>query len=561
MVDPFPPLVQEQVKYGGQDRNPAVQLFGRRFFADQTIAELLVELLLVIASRKRIGTDQMPVDCVLPPMAVLREWPQGQSLKYAPSARLNLKLFAFLGASKLDTRHVTHRQHYRQLLSALSAPDRLAVSGTADRIEVLRTLENLFLGFQGVGGSRTWCAQTFVPFCREVLAAETLWNETQASRDGVDSWTEVASRFLHFFSLGRHRFLARGGELLYLQICNALRQPLQNIDAWCSEMGVPLGPEERDPEVLHGALEEAITSLLSACPETVRKLATFIDSGVEKETAVRTDYDGGTPRFTACGWCPTESWQEGLLFAVELLRLCRAAIDPIERLDLMETACAMQLLRSLCAQSARNTDWALQRPQNAGALGFAWVLSDPEGRNTVLKQISRRSVNAVQRMIHDALRHPDILDVLAEQKRQDEANGRAWDEGRVYREADGRYGHKLFLTVAKRIGLIVPKRGAGARFVLNDRILRCAVLSLVPPGRRLTYDTFKRLLFLHFGIAVDDDRIGGACEWAGTRRLSTLGGNTDEWLVSMLDAAGMLIRLSDSCSLVTNPFDGGGDAS
>ncbi len=77
----------------------------------------------------------------------------------------------------------------------------------------------------------------------------------------------------------------------------------------------------------------------------------------------------------------------------------------------------------------------------------------------------------------------------------------------------------------------------------------------------MTYDTFKSLLFLHFGIAVDDDRIGGACEWAGTRRLSTLGGNTDEWLVSMLNAAGMLIRLSDSCSLVTNPFDDGGNVS
>ena len=35
-----------------------------------------------------------------------------------------------------------------------------------------------------------------------------------------------------------------------------------------------------------------------------------------------------------------------------------------------------------------------------------------------------------------------------------------------------------------------------------------------------------------------------------------LGGNSDEWLIEMLNRAGVLIRLSDSCSLVQNPFDG-----
>jgi hypothetical protein len=123
-------------------------------------------------------------------------------------------------------------------------------------------------------------------------------------------------------------------------------------------------------------------------------------------------------------------------------------------------------------------------------------------------------------------------------------------------DMDKRYGYKLFVTIAKRIGLIVPKRGAGARFVLNDKILRFLVLSLVRPGERVTYDTFKKLLLAHHGIAVDDAGLAAACEWSGTSRLTTLGGNSDEWLVEMLNAAGVLIRLSDSCSLVRNPFDG-----
>ena len=137
---------------------------------------------------------------MLPPENLLRAWPEGAALEYAAKARLNLKLFAFLGASKLETRHASHRQHYRRLLDSLSSGEKLAVSGESDATEVLRTLENLFLGFQGVGGQRTWCAQTFLPVVKEMLGAETLWNETQARNDGVKDWDDVVSRFLHFFS-------------------------------------------------------------------------------------------------------------------------------------------------------------------------------------------------------------------------------------------------------------------------------------------------------------------------------------------------------------------------
>ncbi len=550
MVRPFPPIEQRMVDVGGEDRNPAVQLLGRRFFADQTVPELLVEFLLVVSSPKQIGETQVvPLDRALPGPQTLRAWPDEKPLEYAPKARLNLKLFAFLGASKLDTRHQTHCRHYRELIKDLQSPAKLAVSGTVDAEEVLRTLENLFLGLQGVGGDRTWCAQSFVPVGRNLVAGESIWRETRARTADLQSWDDARSIFAH----SQRLFLARGGELLYLQICNALRQAPDDVQGWCAWAGLDLSPHEANPEELHAALEDRIQYVLGAqCPKTVDRLAAFIDTGVDAETASRTDQEGGPPRYVACGWCPVESWPEGFLFAVELLRLCQAAIDPMERLELMEVACAMQVLRSLCAQSARYVDWPRARSGSAGPLSFVWAMSDPEGRHTVAKQISRRCVNAVQRMIHQAVRHPGIQAVLAEQEKAEAARGRQWRD--PYREADGRYGHKLFLTVAKRIGLIVPKRGAGARFVLNDRLLRFLVLSVIRPGERVTYEVFKQLLLVHYGIAVDDPKIGDACEWSGTQRLTTLGGNSDAWLVEMLDAAGVLRRLSDSCSLVENPF-------
>jgi len=550
MPSAFPNIDRQMETKGDEDYNPSIRLFGRRFFVDQTVQELLIEFLLIAVSSKRIADKHLADGVLFPAMDLLRSWPSDAPLKYAPKARLNLKLFAFLGASKLDTRHESHRQHYRDLIRDMRSPAKLN-PGSLDKDEILKTLENLFLGFQSVGGQRTWCAQAFLPVNRTVLAAETLWNETAAHRAGVKHWSSVVDRFLHFFSFGRHRFLARGGELLYLQLCNALSQDHTNIQSWADSAGLSLTRRESSPSELLESLERALASVLDACPETVGKLAEFLDTGVDAETAKQTDFQASTSeqRFASCGWCPEESWREGLLFAVELLRLCEAVIDPIERLEMLEIGCAMQVLRSLCAQSVRYARRNVQGTEGIGTLGYVWAVSDPSGDQAVIKQISRRNVNAIQRLIFKAVRHPDLHKGLNTLSPKDLKN--------VINDMDKRYGHKLFLTVAKRIGLIVPKRGAGARFVFNDKLLRFLVLSVLRPGERVTYESFKTLLLVHFGIAVDDEGLAASCEWSGTSRLTTLGGKADEWLTEMLEAAGVLIRLSDSCSLVLNPYDGG----
>ena len=525
MIDPFPPINLD-------DRNPAVQLFGRRFFIDQTVPELLLELLLVATSLKRVGDKRLPSEQMFPDIELLQAWPNRIYLEYAAKARLNLKLFAFLGASKLETRHESHRLQYRRLLRLL---EKNLTTEIADSSDVLRTLENLFLGFLCVGEERTWCTQSFLPVARNLVAGESIWQATDARRNKPDSW----DRALNFFSHNQHVFFARGGEVLYLQLCNALRQQEDTIQTWASSTGLDdlLSPLETNPVRLREALERGFSLIFDKHAKTVGKLAAFIDSGLDTDTSQQTDMKiDGEPYFINCGWCPTESWPEGLLFAIELFRLCKAKIDPIERLELLEIACAMQVLRSLCVQSARHVN-----RQDMGEIwpGFFWVLSDPDGQNDVVKQISRRSVNAVQRMVYNAIRHPDILQILEQQKQKDATSGR--NRRDPYQEADSRYGHKLFLTMAKRIGFIVPKRGVGARFVLNDRILRFLVMSLIPPGKRFTYETFKKLLFAHYGIAIDDEKIVQACEWCGTGKLTTLGGTSDMWLVEMLKASGVLV--------------------
>lgn len=510
-----------------EDQNPAIQLFGRRFYSDQTVPELLQEFLLVSVAKKRIGNYEF--DDVLPELMEIVNWPLNSPLKYAPPSHLNLKLFSFLTASKISTRHETHRKQYQELLKQLS--EKINADADADVADVIKTIENLFLGFLGVGNQRTWCAQSFMPYCRQMIAGETIWKEKAAAHEKkLQKWQDA----LKFFTFSQHIFLARGGELLYLQLCNLLQCSDEQVHQWVKNNGFCFYEDEVAPHNLHQRLVKSIKAILPEKENPIGQLAEFIDIGLEEETTRSTDYiKMGELRFVDCGWCPKESWPESLLFAIELSRLCEAQIDPMERIYLLEIACAMQVLRSLCAQSVRHVEWKQQRKSFGNPLGYVVAVSDSQQVGNSIQQISQRSLKAVQHLIYDAVH---IIQTQYDNE-----------------DADKRYGHKLFLTLAKRIGFVIPRRGAGARFVLGERLLRLLVMTVIEPGQRVTYETFKKLVFLHYGMVFDDVGMNKACEWCGTPTRTTLGRETDAWLLHMLEASGVLKRLSDSCSLVINP--------
>lgn len=518
------------------EENPAILLFGKRLFNDQSPTEFLIELLLVADSAKRVGSTDEPFSSALPTVGALTEWPPGEPLEYAPKARLNLKLFAFMGASRLDSRHETHREHYKELLEKLHAGIRVTETGNAN--DVLRTLENLFLGFQGAGSGRTWCAQSFLPICRGLLAGETIWNETAARREPPDDWTDLLSQQQAYLTMNKHRFLARGGELLYLQLCNALRQEQGRIREWVKESGVCIEPREQDPAWLHGELQRELGGLLDQCPQTVSEIAQFLDGGVEPDTAKATDTDDGGPRYVAAGWCAAESWREGYLFAVDLLRLCTADLDVIERLRLLEVACAMQVLRSLAAQSVRHC----LAERRVAWPGYRLAVSAPNEENPAVKRMSRDTAKVAERLIYHAIRSGDVPLPDDEERRR-----------KLLKEADKSYGGKLFVGMAKRIGLLVPRRGAGVRFTLNEQLLRLLVVTTVPVGGRLTYDRFKQLVEARHGLVFDADGFTRAGEWLDGDGHVLLGPSIDDWFQEMLAAAGLLMHLSDACALVVNP--------
>jgi hypothetical protein len=530
-----------------EDFNPSIRMFGRRFSNDQHILDLLAEFLLVVESPKNAGE---PFGEGLPDRELLNKWSSTQSeLVYHPRALINLKLFSFLSASRLESRHTAHRQHGNDLWRLLR--EKVDLEGEAEKNEFLKTLSLLFLGFWGNGAQRTWCAQTFYPFCSGVLGGDIIWNETTARQKVVTTWDEILTHFSTYFDANKHRFLARGGEALYLQVCNGLLRTQEEIDAWLRSHVVgdtPLGftARERSPAALHAELQKDFGAFFGLAPKMLGEVMGFVDREVDPETAQRSDWDGGKRRAVRCGWIPQESWREGYLFAIELHRILSANIGIMETVEMLQIACALQVMRSLAAQSYRHSLTPGGAPDG---FDYRILICDNASRNQKMKRFSSRSQAEIVREIQQAIRIPEILDNVVASCSSTEK-----EVDRIYSEADS-YGFKLYRKIGKSIGLIVPPTGGKMRYTLNDKLLKYLVVAMIPEAR-ITLDSFKKQVELHHGFVFDLQGLQASRNWREHAGEIASRDGSEAYLEGMLEASGVLVRLSDSCSLVKNPYVG-----
>jgi len=527
--------------------NPAIRLFGLRFFKDQTILEYLAEFLAVVFSPKRISGSEV-IGTPLPTLETLHSWTASADsapLHYRPPVRLNLKLLAFLSLSPIDKRHDIHLRHYEELANRLASSLQTV---NLDRNEVAVSIEDLIQGYQGAGFSRTWCAQTFYPVSAGLLTQETIWNESVARRKKVQTWEESTADFGTYYRTDGNVFLARGGEVLYLQLCNVLSVAQATVDEFVHQAGISVTNDEADLGRLHESLATGFGHIYGAHTAGLDSILDHVD-GLDGSTLSAVDKSVGE---LTCGWCPRESWPEAFLFAIELRRLMSAVLDPVDRLELLTTGCALQVLRSLCAQSIRYSDGTL--PAGGGCLGYSWIVSSSDHSTRQQQLASQRNLQVVQGIIQRALRNAALV-----QHVQHSVGDDALEARRSYAEADARYGHKLLVALGKRLGIIIPWRGPGARFIMTERMLRYMVMTLLRPGERQTYDEFLARLYCHFGIAIEGSQLDDAMVWSGLPANASVQHRQGSWLSSMLRAGGFLTELSDACSIVHNPFFGNTD--
>lgn len=520
--------------------NPAFRFFGKRLFIDQSLPEFLNELLLILFSPKRLAEypDTLIEGC-FPSRGILTE---GSRIEYAPSARLNLKLFAFFGASRLDARHKAHREHFEDLQQLLNKY--INTEYYSDKPAIIHDLENLLLGLRSTGEGRTWCTQQFLPICNNLLTSETIWEASKGKN--TTTWNDA----LQFFSNNKYSFMAHGGDVLYYQLCLALSQTKDTIKNWNEEEeSLGLNAEEADPENLHRSLEQALQGLLDK--QTGLETLTTIINALDTETAAQTDQDQwGKPRYQSMGWCSAASWREGYLFAVELLRILRADVDIMDRLALLETACGLQILRTLLARTAELSQSSLSWP------GYLIPITAPEENNFTLRAVSQHACKYL-RTIQDRLILDQLPNCNFEPKLKGDGSQSALNAAKkkyLGNEVCKRYVSGLFSALAKNyLGLIVPRTGSGERFVLSERILRLLILTLVPAEGHLTLDSFKTRVRLWHGFVFDAEGFEDVQRWL-SGRAAIFPTRCDAWLRDMLEDGNFLIHLSDACSLVHNPI-------
>jgi hypothetical protein len=534
---PFPKL--EEIS---EDYNPAIRLFGKRFIKEQSVLEYLTEFLGLVLFEKWLDGKERFAEPFLP-IEELKKWSLSKNvrLKYNLPVKLNLKLFAFLSSSRVESRHSVHEEHYRRLFKILK--DKIKINGGNTQEAIMR-IEDLLRSYQGAGFNRTWCAKTFFPISKALVTRETIWNASVARKNNSLSWSSSILDFKKYYSISRRDFMARGGELLYLQLCNLFAKREIEVKTFADKMHFHF--DEANLEDLHGALQKSLAKLQGINSTSFDELLDYVES-LDKETC---ELSNKELIQLGCEWCPEESWQEGYLFAVEIKRLLQAVLDPVERLQMLMTGCSLQVLRSICAQSVR---YAGIKPEDGkgGGLEYSWIFTKPHSPSRQQRLASQRNLQHIQGLIQKSLRHIQLFENASRDPLR--------TTKQLYQEADNKYGHKLLLSLGKKLGIIVPSRGPGARFIMTDNVLRYMVLVLLSPGEYCTYSGFLERLYRHYGIAVEGDNLNDAVAWCGLPANSAVQtANEVGWLAEMLNASGFLTELSDACSIVRNTFDSGG---
>lgn len=521
----FPDLPHQSI-----DDNPAIQLFGRRFYKDQTEIEYLVEFLLVFLSPKYITDANKKIGSGFPETKDVLNWPTKTTLKYIPEERLSLKLFSFLSSSKLETRHNCHRDRFKHIVDTLK--ERIESGHNTSKEQVVELLEQLLGGFVGVAANRTWCTQVFLPVSEGLIAGETIWKRVQGNNNPNTSWEEALEGKL--FSFSNHAFMARGGEILYLQLCNLMRF-FDSIEL--NDLEDRSGFERGSGKEALLAIDRELNALFQKTSPITQIVKWIEDADPITPSLIR---QGRTE--AVCGWCPEESWQETYLFAHECANICRATLDPLEKIEMLTFCCVFQVLRSTCAQSVRcNTDITDELRMLGGINGFTWLLTPARLTDESYKETAKHNLVRMREVIYGALKSPDIhAPQMAGSKNLD-------------KDAD-KNSQELFLHLGKRIGLIAPRTGPGARFVLSDKVLRYLVLALIPPGAKMTLASFTDRMFNHYGMAVSGAALKKAVQWSYPRQELHFSELQKKWLEDSLLTAGFLIPLSDAVSQVHNPF-------
>ncbi|WP_020560064.1 hypothetical protein [Thiofilum flexile] len=518
----FPKKVDESDELKADKANPAIRLYGRRFYKDQTQTEYLAEFLLAFSSPKlRNGSGAFEFSIPL------EEGSSGPC--YYPEDRVALKLFSFFPTSKLESRHIAHRDAYVDCLKKVES----AFANHGEKEEAVHLLQNLFCGFMGASSNRTWVTNCFFPASAALLSREVSWEHVKASRAQKNKITNWNSS-VEYFSDNLRNFMSRGGELLFLQLTNLFEElKSYRFDELLSDPAyMHLKPRLNN---LKEGIEKNIKSLIHDSMMGLEDIVSLVENRLDEYKI------NETKKKASLGWVSKASRTEALLFSIEIENICNSNTGTLDKLEFLQTLCSMQVMRTLCFQARRVDE---NTSITDGFVGnYVWIVANPNEIVTgATRKMAQNSFNIIESMLFRAIRNPAIA-----------ADGIVFSSNNLKNGDDNTFRH--FTKFAKEIGLVVPRTGQGARFVLHQGLLRFLVAALIRPGERIRLNQFYQRIFAHYGIAIGGDQLKVALQWIGKEGDGDTYAvaSSSAWVEEALKQGGFLVELSDAVSMVINP--------
>ena len=497
-------------------------LFGDRFFSDQGKVELLSEFLLVCYSEKEFNNDDNSKTKEIFPSL---DKNKVERMSYFPEYRVGLKLFALYDHQTGGSVVEPFEEKYDEIINSLSSKigHVLSENSDEDKKRVIEILRSLYRGFQEVGASRDWAAQSFLPVSKSLIAGESMFIKSNYKKNPKNAYK--------LLSHDRHSFYARGGEVLYLQLLAALNTPKEEIKNWFDNSrykDMRISGNEKDPEYLRAELNKAFSSLYQG------KTTQFFDNFAEK---IAYEYKEGEldsgwnlkekDREAKVAYIPSRTWVYGYIFAIELCRFFKSSFDIVELITHLENACILQEIRTMLAESSNR-------------LGVDYPLIpviSPTSKDVRYKMISNEAFKNCQLIIKNALN-----EVALELPDREELTS----------TEESKYGHKLLTKIAKSIGFVQPPRGTSEYFTLSkDLIVYLVSSTLLPEGDMLTLDTFLKELKIRYGIVVDSEGFTESNKQVNKQQKINDPTLLD-WFTQVLRECAYYVQLSDSLSLIKN---------
>jgi hypothetical protein len=490
--------------YKIEDQNPQIQIYGHRIYKEQTLYEYLLEFLLIFVSPKSEGLldyDQIKSDGFY--FNEIKD--ETKKIHYYPSPRMGLKRFIFYNRSDQEKRFEIdryalehHREHLKQTIS---------VEGSNyDKEFALDVLQDLFYGYNGIIGKRSWFAQSLLPLAPEIIFSESIGNKK--TRTENLSTDDSLLKIDREFNFSQHMFMARGGEVYYLHVLQGLSQ----LDTQC-----------RDE--LSAKLKEMITSIpqLSA-------LANYIQGEWEEVVDAHDNQIQFHYLVKTMEVIPKDYENVANYTVEELHNLLCSELDPFEKVEVVGNLLALQIIRMMTYRSKSVLNLKCRQ---------AWVIDLTKDAKGSIRKKAVQCYEQLEENIFRTIYH--AYDEEAVGTKKNVLTDAAKDTSLLVRK------------LGKDIGLVIPSTGPNMRMSLNENLVKILVLTLIKPGERLLFTTFLKLCYEHYNIVIGPKEAEQNFE--DISYLNDFNEN-ERIFLELLRNCGFLRNLSDATSIVENPFKG-----